>query len=64
MNLGVIVDCFAHTARIGRIAGRGAVGRVGKPGSRAQVVERVVWEVVSDLAETMMKEEIRRLTAG
>ena len=28
----------------------------------AEVVERVVWEVVPDLAETMIREEIRRLT--
>jgi hypothetical protein len=28
------------------------------------VVERVVWEVVPDLAETIIKEEIRRLTAS
>lgn len=28
------------------------------------VIEKVVWEVVPDLAETMIKEEIRRLTAG
>ncbi len=27
------------------------------------VLERVVWEVVPVLAETMIKEEIRRLTA-
>jgi CheY-like chemotaxis protein len=27
-----------------------------------EVVERVVWEVVPDLAETLIKEEIRRLT--
>lgn len=27
------------------------------------VIERVVWEVVPDLAETLIKEEIRRLTA-
>ena len=27
------------------------------------IVERVVWEVVPVLAETMIKEEIRRLTA-
>jgi hypothetical protein len=26
------------------------------------VVERVVWEVVPELAETLIKEEIRRLT--
>ena len=29
-----------------------------------EVVERGVWEVVPDLAETLIKEEIRRLTAG
>jgi CheY-like chemotaxis protein len=29
-----------------------------------EVVERVVWEVVPDLAETIIKEEIRRLTAS
>jgi CheY-like chemotaxis protein len=29
-----------------------------------EVVERVVWEVVPDLAETLIKEEIRRLTAS
>jgi CheY-like chemotaxis protein len=29
-----------------------------------EVIERVVWEVVPDLAETLIKEEIRRLTAG
>ncbi|MCE7893490.1 MAG: response regulator, partial [Sorangiineae bacterium PRO1] len=28
-----------------------------------EVVEQVVWEVVPTLAETMIKEEIRRLTA-
>ena len=28
-----------------------------------EVVERVVWEVVPTLAETMIKEEIRRLTS-
>ena len=27
-----------------------------------EVVERVVWEVVPDLAETIIREEIRRLT--
>jgi hypothetical protein len=26
------------------------------------VIERIVWEVVPDLAETLIKEEIRRLT--
>jgi CheY-like chemotaxis protein len=29
-----------------------------------EVVERVVWEVVPELAETLIKEEIRRLTSG
>jgi len=29
-----------------------------------EVVERVVWEIVPDLAETLIKEEIRRLTTG
>jgi CheY-like chemotaxis protein len=29
-----------------------------------EVIERVVWEVVPDLAETIIREEIRRLTAG
>lgn len=29
-----------------------------------EVVERVVWEVVPDLAEALIKEEIRRLTTG
>jgi CheY-like chemotaxis protein len=29
-----------------------------------EVIERVVWEVVPDLAETLIKEEIRRLTAS
>jgi CheY-like chemotaxis protein len=28
------------------------------------VIEKVVWEVVPDLAETIIKDEIRRLTAG
>jgi hypothetical protein len=28
-----------------------------------EVIERVVWEVVPDLAETIIREEIRRLTA-
>lgn len=28
-----------------------------------EVVERVVWEVVPTLAETIIKEEVRRLTA-
>jgi hypothetical protein len=27
-----------------------------------EVIERVVWEVVPDLAETLIREEIRRLT--
>lgn len=29
-----------------------------------EVIEQVVWEVVPDLAETIIKEEIRRLTSG
>lgn len=29
-----------------------------------EVIERVVWEVVPDLAETIIREEIRRLTSG
>ncbi|MDD9968177.1 MAG: response regulator, partial [Myxococcales bacterium] len=29
-----------------------------------ELVEQVVWEVVPDLAETLIKEEIRRLTVG
>jgi N-methylhydantoinase B/oxoprolinase/acetone carboxylase alpha subunit len=29
-----------------------------------EVVERVVWEVVPQLAETMIREEIRRLTSA
>lgn len=29
-----------------------------------EVVERVVWEIVPDLAEALIKEEIRRLTTG
>jgi CheY-like chemotaxis protein len=29
-----------------------------------EVIERVVWEVVPELAETLIKEEIRRLTSG
>jgi hypothetical protein len=28
------------------------------------VIEQVVWEVVPDLAETIIREEIRRLTSG
>ena len=28
-----------------------------------EVIERVVWEVVPDLAETIIREEIKRLTA-
>lgn len=28
-----------------------------------EVVERVVWEVVPQLAETMIREELRRLTS-
>ena len=27
-----------------------------------EVIERVVWEVVPDLAETIIREELRRLT--
>ena len=27
-----------------------------------EVIEKVVWEVVPDLAETLIREEIRRLT--
>ncbi len=29
-----------------------------------EVIEKIVWEVVPDLAETIIKDEIRRLTAG
>ena len=29
-----------------------------------EVIERVAWEVVPDLAETIIREEIRRLTQG
>jgi CheY-like chemotaxis protein len=29
-----------------------------------EVIERVVWEVVPELAETLIKEEIRRITSG
>jgi predicted N-formylglutamate amidohydrolase len=29
-----------------------------------EVIERVVWEVVPELAETLIKEEIRRLTSS
>jgi hypothetical protein len=29
-----------------------------------EVVERVVWEVVPQLAETMIREELRRLTSS
>jgi len=29
-----------------------------------EVVERVVWEVVPELAETIIREEIKRLTAA
>ena len=28
-----------------------------------EVIERVVWEVVPDLAETIIREELKRLTA-
>jgi len=28
------------------------------------VIERIVWEVVPDIAETIIKEEIRKLKAG
>jgi hypothetical protein len=28
-----------------------------------EVIEQVVWEVVPDMAETLIREEIRRLTA-
>jgi len=29
-----------------------------------EVIERIVWEVVPDLAEVLIKEEIRKLKAG
>ncbi len=29
-----------------------------------EVIEKIVWEIVPDLAETLIKEEIKRLTAG
>jgi hypothetical protein len=29
-----------------------------------EVIERIVWEVVPDLAETIIKEEIRKIKAG
>jgi hypothetical protein len=29
-----------------------------------EVIERIVWEVVPDLAEIIIKEEIRKLKAG
>jgi len=29
-----------------------------------EVIERVVWEIVPDLAETIIREELKRLTAG
>ena len=29
-----------------------------------EMIERIVWEVVPDLAETIIKEEIRKLKAG
>jgi len=32
-------------------------------GLSREVIERVVWEVVPELAEVIIKEEIRRLTA-
>ena len=41
----------------------GAVGALRTLFSR-EVVERVVWEVVPQLAEAMIKEEITRLTRG
>jgi CheY-like chemotaxis protein len=33
-------------------------------GLSREVIERIVWEVVPDLAETLIKEEIRKLKAG
>jgi hypothetical protein len=32
-------------------------------GLSREIIERVVWEVVPDLAEVIIREEIRRLTA-
>lgn len=53
----------------GRLAGK--LGDLGLSGEQVQavmalsreIVERVVWEVVPTLAETLIKEEIRRLTS-
>jgi hypothetical protein len=36
-----------------------AIARISK-----EVIERIVWEVVPDLAEVLIKEEIRKLKAG
>ena len=49
----------------GKLAGLGLTKDQieGVLGLSREVIERVVWEVVPDLAEVLIKEEIRRLTA-
>ena len=59
----------AATAQNGEMAARlGDLGLTreqieGVLGLSREVIERVVWEVVPDLAEVIIRDEIRRLTA-
>jgi hypothetical protein len=59
----------AATAQNGEMAARlGELGLTreqieGVLGLSREVIERVVWEVVPDLAEVIIRDEIRRLTA-
>jgi hypothetical protein len=48
-----------------RLAGMGLTREQveGVLGLSREIIERVVWEVVPDLAETIIREEIKRLTA-
>jgi hypothetical protein len=38
--------------------------RAALAGASKEVIERIVWEVVPDLAETMIKEAIRKIKEG
>jgi hypothetical protein len=63
----------AHVSAVGAAVNGQLAGKLGQLGLTPQqaeavlalsrdVIERVVWEVVPQLAETMIKEEIQRLT--
>jgi hypothetical protein len=54
----------ATQAMAGRLSGMGLTDAQveGVLALSREVIERVVWEVVPDLAETIIREEIRRLT--